>query len=85
MGERRMIEVTVNVPEPHRTVGGRPVSTTAARLVDAPGGGYVTVMVSAVHTHACPNWRMGRRHGPCTCGAAEAWQGWLDEKLGGGG
>lgn len=25
----------------------------------------------AVHEYDCPNWRNGKHHGPCTCGAAE--------------
>lgn len=31
---------------------------------------------SAVHTHKCKYWRVGKKHGPCNCGARE-----LDARL----
>lgn len=36
-------------------------------------GGYVSISAQAVHAHRCPYWRMGKRHGDCTCGALEVW------------
>lgn len=33
------------------------------------GAGHVALRVEAVHTYECPYWHMGRRHGPCNCGA----------------
>jgi hypothetical protein len=40
----------------------------------APGGGSLSVEAGSVHAHACPAWRMGRRHGPCKCGASALWE-----------
>ena len=37
-------------------------------------GGYIVAQISLVHLHECRAWRFGRRRGPCTCGAEEAWQ-----------
>ena len=37
-------------------------------------GGYIVAQISLVHEHECRAWRMGRRHGPCTCGADAAWR-----------
>jgi|SRR5688572_9585019 len=34
------------------------------------------VHVTATHEHECPYWRMGKKHGPCICGAKE-----LDDKF----
>lgn len=45
----------------------------SAVIARAADGGYVSVRVEAVHAHACPYWRLGRRHGPCTCGARSVW------------
>jgi hypothetical protein len=39
------------------------------RLKESEAGGYLAARIDAVHTYACPWWRMGRRHGPCDCGA----------------
>lgn len=36
-------------------------------------GGYVALSVYAVHAHECPYWRIGKRHGPCNCGAIDLW------------
>lgn len=36
-------------------------------------GGYVVISAHTVHSYECPAWRMGTRHGPCRCGADEAW------------
>lgn len=38
-----------------------------------PSGAYLLVESAAVHTHACPAWRMRTRHGPCHCGAEALW------------
>ena len=29
------------------------------------------VFIDACHTRACPSWRIGKRYGPCNCGAGE--------------
>lgn len=42
-------------------------------LLRSPKGGMVSATVAAVHEHSCPFWRIGKRHGPCDCGALEAW------------
>lgn len=36
-------------------------------------GGYVIVEATPVHARACPNWRLGKSHGPCSCGASDLW------------
>jgi hypothetical protein len=38
-----------------------------------PFAGHIAADLSPVHTYECPAWRMGRKHGPCICGAAELW------------
>lgn len=38
-----------------------------------PEGGHVSASVTCVHARSCPYWRMGKRHGPCSCGAHETW------------
>lgn len=43
-------------------------------------GGYVIFTLSAVHTHWCPYWRIGTRHGACICGALEELDGIYSEK-----
>jgi hypothetical protein len=35
-------------------------------------GAYVLAEVVAVHARKCKYWRMGKSHGPCTCGASLA-------------
>ena len=52
-----------------------PNTRTIAR---AEGGGYLLVSVDAVHDYDCPFWRMGKKHGPCVCGACA-----LEEQAGG--
>ena len=37
-------------------------------------GGSVVIQVAAVHAHTCPFWRQGQKHGPCDCGALDAWE-----------
>lgn len=44
------------------------------------GGGYLHIVVQAVHTHACPFWRWGTKHGPCRCGAVALYNTWLRRK-----
>ena len=44
------------------------------RLATDDRGGSVVMTVEAVHTRECPFWRQGKRHGPCSCGAADAWK-----------
>lgn len=38
------------------------------------GAPYVVLEAIAVHVHGCPLTRMGKKHGPCTCGAVEIWE-----------
>ena len=45
-------------------------------LARSSKGGYVALTVQAVHTYDCPFWRMGKKHGPCNCGAHEEWERW---------
>jgi formylmethanofuran dehydrogenase subunit E len=40
-------------------------------LKRANEGGYLIAQIQAVHTHTCPFWRLGTRHGPCKCGAED--------------
>ena len=47
------------------------LSRTLARTAK---GGAVVIEAVAIHTHACPAWRTGTRHGPCRCGAEAEWQ-----------
>jgi hypothetical protein len=39
-----------------------------------PSNAYVAIGAYVVHARACHFWRMGTRHGPCTCGGNEAWE-----------
>lgn len=48
------------------------------RLAEGELGGSVVLQIAAVHTHACPYWRNGKSHGPCECGANEAWDRWIE-------
>ena len=45
-------------------------------LARSSKGGYVALTVQAVHTYDCQFWRMGKKHGPCNCGAHEEWERW---------
>lgn len=77
MSERPIVRHGVRTVVEHREGDHCPngVCQSTSRVVErALGGGYVYLSASAVHAHDCPNWRMGTRHGPCRCGAAEAWE-----------
>ena len=52
----------------------RTAHNVTARLAVDPAGGRVILQATAVHARECPAWRMGRRHGPCDCGAHALWQ-----------
>jgi hypothetical protein len=41
--------------------------------------GYVVLNATAVHTHDCKYWRLGKSHGPCTCGANDLWESVREE------
>lgn len=62
--------VTHPYDEPCRSLCGR-ASRTMAK---ADGGGALVIEAVVVHTHECPYWRMGKRHGACICGALTLWQ-----------
>jgi len=53
----------------------------STRVIEkAEGGGYLYVEVNACHSYECRFWRMGKRHGPCTCGAEALKAEWSFEQ-----
>ena len=37
------------------------------------GGPYVVLEATTVHSYGCPYPRLGKRYGPCDCGAVAMW------------
>lgn len=55
--------------EPYR------VRRTVAR--DSTGGGWVHAEITPIHARSCAAWRIGKQHGPCSCGAEGLWARFL--------
>lgn len=43
-------------------------------------GGYLHAEVEPIHAWPCGEWRSGKSHRPCSCGAELLWQKWLGLK-----
>ena len=50
-----------------RTLNSEPITTAHRALIwlfSEP-----RISICAAHHYSCPNWRMGKRHAECNCGA----------------
>lgn len=46
----------------------------AEKVLARRGNAFILAEIQVVHAYECPNWRSGKRNGPCNCGAQELWE-----------